>query len=109
MLGVGLETCTAIHCWEEQIAPDYYIRPLSEAVIYDCRDRHGQIHKVRARRHQRLNRDFPKFAAALRRQGKYREGAIGNGSWQSCKFADLQNTVLAALKEDPKATVTDIV
>ncbi|MEX2615901.1 MAG: AAC(3) family N-acetyltransferase [Alphaproteobacteria bacterium] len=109
MLGVGLETCTAIHCWEEQVAPDYYIRPLSEAVIYDCRDRHGYVHRVRARRHQRLNRDFPKFAATLRQEGKYREGAFGDGAWQQCRVVDLQETVMAALAKNPAATVSDMV
>lgn len=108
MIGVGLETCTAFHCWEEQVAPDYYIRPLSEAVIYDCRDRHGAVHKVRARRHKRLNRDFPKFGPILDRQGKWRTGEIGQTSWQYCRSRDLQNVVLDALAADPTATVTDI-
>lgn len=107
MLGVGLECCTAIHCWEEQVAPEYYMRPLSQAVIYDCTDRHGTVHKIRARRHQRLNRDYPKFAIALRENGTYREGKVGNGSWEYCTATDLRDVVMTALENDPKATVTD--
>src|SRR5262249_27436213 len=63
MIGVGLETCTAIHLPEETIAPDLYVRPTVE--MYQCRDRHGVVHKVGARRHWRLNRDFPQFAQPL--------------------------------------------
>ncbi len=108
MIGVGLETVTAMHCWEEQIAPEYYVRPLSEAVIYDCRDREGFVHKIRARRHKSLNRDFPKFAPVLEREGLYRRGRVGDAEWQFCKCRDLRRVVLEALSEDPTAMVTDV-
>ena len=39
MIGVGLETCTAIHLAEETIAPDVYLRPLDPSELYQCRDR----------------------------------------------------------------------
>ena len=41
LLGVGLESCTAIHLPEETIAPDIYLRPAEQTEIYECRDRDG--------------------------------------------------------------------
>jgi aminoglycoside 3-N-acetyltransferase len=65
LLGVGLEACTAIHLPEEDVAPEFYLRPPDETKTYPCRDRYGVVHDVRARRHQRLDRDFPKFSLLL--------------------------------------------
>lgn len=107
MIGVGLETCTVFHCWEEQIDDAYYVRPLSEAMVYDCRDLNGHVHKIRARRHKSLNRDFPKFAPILERANQYRRGMIGDTEWQYCRCRDLGRVVLEALSKDPTATVTE--
>jgi aminoglycoside 3-N-acetyltransferase len=104
-IGVGLETCTAIHLPEETIAPDVYLRPLDPTELYQCRDRDGRVHAVRARRHWRLDRDFPQFAAPLERKGR-----LQSGSFEGCRYiivglGDLLNTVTAALSADPRGTL----
>src|SRR5260370_28537837 len=58
MIGVGLETATAIHLPEETVNVDLYVQPAETARLYRCRDRHGTVHQVWARRHWRLGRAF---------------------------------------------------
>jgi aminoglycoside 3-N-acetyltransferase len=106
-LGVGLETCTAIHLPEEKIAADIYLQPADQAETYECRDRHGKIHQVRTRRHRRLDRHFPKFGASLQRQRLMRCGELGGCPYAIVMLGDLLNTVTAALLSDPRGTLRD--
>src|SRR4029077_11234189 len=76
MVGVGLEACTTIHLPEETIDVDFYVRPAETAALYACRDRHGTVHQVWARRHQRLSRDFNQFGPPLLAHGKLKVGSI---------------------------------
>lgn len=105
MLGVGLECCTAIHLPEETIAEDFYVLPRDSATVYPCRDRAGIVHQVAARRHRRLDRDFPKFASPLVAKGLLRAGRIGDCPWSIVKMADLLREVFAALIDDAEATL----
>ena len=105
MIGVGLETCTAIHLAEETAAPDVYLRPLDPAELYQCRDRSGRVHEVRTRRHWRLDRDFPQFAGPLERRGVLQTGCIEGCGYTVVGLGDLLNTVVAALNADPRATL----
>ena len=104
-LGVGLEACTAIHLPEETIAPDIYLRPTEEAAIYQCRDRDGVVHQVRARRHWRLDRDFPKFGPPLQRTGVMHSGNIGGCPYAVVALADLLDLVFAVVSADPRGTL----
>lgn len=104
MLGVGLECCTAIHHAEEVIAESLYVKP--EVFDYRCIDRHGVEHIVPTRRHMKLNRDFPKFAARL---GRLRSGMIGDCPWTLVPMRDLLAEVFASLIDDPRATLADSV
>ena len=104
-LGVGLEACTAIHLPEETIAPDIYLRPTEEAAIYQCRDRDGVVHQVRARRHWRLDRDFPKFGPPLQRTGVMHFGNIGGCPYAVVALADLLDLVFAVVSADPRGTL----
>ena len=101
MLGVGLETCTAIHLPEELIAPDIYVRPAEQAELYRCRDRHGVLHQVRTRRHWRLDRDFPQFAPALRAQA----GDVDGCGYMIVALQNLLEVVTDALHADTKGTL----
>jgi aminoglycoside 3-N-acetyltransferase len=103
MIGVGLETCTAIHLPEETIAPDLYMRPTVE--LYQCRDRHGVVHAVHTRRHRRLNRDFPQFAEPLSAKGLLRSGDILGCPYSIVALSDLLREVFAALVDNPRATL----
>jgi aminoglycoside 3-N-acetyltransferase len=108
LLGVGLESCTAIHLAEETVAPDIYLRPPAQSELYECRDRYGRIHWVRTRRHRRLDRDFPRFAAPLEA-----EGLLKTGNLEGCRYAvvalrDLLDAVFAALSADRHATLRGV-
>jgi aminoglycoside 3-N-acetyltransferase len=105
LLGVGLESCTAIHHAEETIAPDFYIRPPDEAEIYTLRARDGTTHEVRTRRHRRLPRDFPQFEPVLRARGALRAGAVEGVAWRLFALRDLYRIVLEALARCPDATL----
>ena len=107
MLGVGLESCTAIHLPEELIAPDVYLRPLDPVETYHCRDRHGQVHRVQTRRHWRLDRDFPKFAPRLQARAALRAGHIGDCAYAVVSLGNLLATVTEALTDNPRGTLRD--
>jgi aminoglycoside 3-N-acetyltransferase len=105
LLGVGFESCTAIHLAEETINPALYLLPEESAELYDCRDRNGIVHKVRTRRHRRLDRDFPRFAITLSNQGKLVTGTIGTCPYTLVALRHLLREVFAALIQDPLATL----
>jgi aminoglycoside 3-N-acetyltransferase len=105
MIGVGLETCTAIHLPEETIAPDTYLLPLNAEEVYECRDRHGRTHRMHARRHRRLNRDFPKFAPPLAAKGLLHEGEIAGCRYTLVGLNDLLGEVTSGLLVNRFATL----
>ena len=105
LLGIGLERCTAIHHAEEMVAPDVYLSPAEAAETYWLRDRAGKVHEMRLRRHLRLNRDFPQFAAPLARAGVLRRGEFCGTPWQAVTQSDLLAEVFAALERDPRAII----
>jgi aminoglycoside 3-N-acetyltransferase len=105
LLGVGLDSCTAIHLAEETFAPEIYLRPVDQAELYECRDRHGLVHWVRTRRHWRLDRDFPKFAPTLERKGLMHSGEILGCRYHVVALRDLLNVVFSALRTDPRGTL----
>jgi aminoglycoside 3-N-acetyltransferase len=106
MVGVGLEACTAIHLPEETINVDLYVRPAETAALYSCRDRHGTVHRVWARRHWRLERDFNQFGPPLLTGGKLKKGMIDGCPYTIVSQRDLLRTVFAALIDNPRATLS---
>jgi aminoglycoside 3-N-acetyltransferase len=106
MIGVGLEACTAIHLPEETINADLYVRPAETAGLYLCRDRHGTVHQVLARRHWRLDRDFNQFGPPLAAKGKLDLGTIEGCPYTIVCQRDLLRHVFAALIENPRATLS---
>jgi aminoglycoside 3-N-acetyltransferase len=105
MIGVGLETVTAIHLPEETIAEDIYVRPAETSITYHCRDRHGTVHEVPARRHWRLDRDFPQFGPPLIAKGRLEEGAIDGCPYRIVAMRDLLRDVFAAVIANPAGTL----
>jgi aminoglycoside 3-N-acetyltransferase len=106
MMGVGLEAVTAIHLPEETINVDLYVRPPDTARVYPCRDRHGTVHQVRARRHWRLDRDFNQFAPPLIAKGELTAGIIEDCPYAIVAQRDLLRYVFAALIANPRATLS---
>ncbi len=105
MIGIGLERVTAIHHAEEMIAPDIYLRPPAEAEIYQCRARDGTVYRVRLRRHVKLNRDYPQFAAPLAAKGLLRQGQLADTPWAAVSQRDLLAEIFQALERDPRAII----
>jgi aminoglycoside 3-N-acetyltransferase len=103
MIGVGLETCTAIHLPEETFAPDVYLRPTVET--YRCTDRHGVTHTVRTRRHWRLDRDFPRFVPLLAEKGQLQAGEIDGCPYLIVSLRHLLDEVASAFARDKNATL----
>ncbi|MBZ0325271.1 MAG: AAC(3) family N-acetyltransferase [Alphaproteobacteria bacterium] len=108
LLGVGFESCTLIHYPEEVVAPDFYLRP-ADGVVYRCTDKFSAVHAVEARRHWRLNRDFPKFGRRLDAAGKLVAGDLHGTSWSVCRATDLCESVFAALADRIEGTLGDLV
>jgi aminoglycoside 3-N-acetyltransferase len=106
-LGVGMESATAIHLPEETINVDLYIRPVEEAELYQCRDRDGTVHVMRARRHRRLDRDFNQFNAPLAARGELEMGLIEDCPYILVSLRALLRHVFAALIDDPLATLSE--
>jgi aminoglycoside 3-N-acetyltransferase len=106
MVGVGLETSTAIHLPEETVNIDFYVRPLETAAVYPCRDRHGTVHPVQARRHWRLDRDFNQFGPPLMAKGQLEMGTIEGCPYTIVSQRDLLRHVFGALIDNPRATLS---
>ena len=104
-LGVGLETVTAIHLAEEMLNPGLYIRPAESRELYQCRDRQGVVHQVWTRRHWKLDRDFNRFAPALKDRAALQSGHIEDCPYMLFPLRDLLRDVFAAMLEDPRATL----
>ena len=105
LLGVGLESCTAIHLPEEELAPELYLRPAEQIELYQCRDRQGLTRGVRTRRHWRLDRDFPKFGPQMQQRNRMQSGNVFGCPYGAFALADLLDTVFAALAADPRGTL----
>jgi len=103
MIGVGLETCTAIHLPEELVAPEVYLQPGVEA--YECSDRQGVSRRVWTRRHRRLDRDFPKFGPTLMMEGHAHTTDIVGCSCMIVELQALLNAVTTALHADKNGTL----
>jgi aminoglycoside 3-N-acetyltransferase len=106
MIGVGLETVTAIHLPEETVNVDLYVRPAETARLYRCRDRHGTVHQVWARRHWRLDRDFNQFGPPLMAKRQLDSGMIENCPYMIVSQRNLLRHVFAALLDNPRATLS---
>jgi 8-oxo-dGTP pyrophosphatase MutT (NUDIX family) len=87
----------------EMVAPDTYLSPPELAETYQCRSRDGTIHQVRLRRHLRLNRDFPQFAAPLAKKGQLRQGEVAGTPWIAVSQQHLLDEVFATLEKDLRA------
>jgi aminoglycoside 3-N-acetyltransferase len=102
MIGVGLESVTAIHHPEETVAPELYLKPEQEAEQYELRARDGRTIRYRLRRHIRTReRNFPKFGPLLAAQGRFHAGELLGVPWKLVKAADLLREVFARLIEQP--------
>jgi aminoglycoside 3-N-acetyltransferase len=104
LLGVGMEMCTAIHHPEEMIAPEIYVKPMTDAESYTLKTREGRVIDYRLRRHPRLPRSFDKFIPELVAAGM-QTGDIRGVPWSLMRVSDLMKIVFARLLDDPHATL----
>ena len=108
LLGVGMESCTAIHHAEEIVAPELYVRPMEEAEDYKLVDRHSVSHPVATRRHRKLPRDFAKFVPLLRTAGCLVEGQLPDTPWMMFPAGRLLRLAFAALVRDSDAILAGV-
>ncbi|MBI2961287.1 MAG: AAC(3) family N-acetyltransferase [Betaproteobacteria bacterium] len=103
MLGIGMDCCTLVHHGEETVAVDIYLKPASETETYLCRDRAGQAHTVRLRRHKFLPRDYWQFQDRLAASGRLRLTRIGNVLCRAFAARELHRMVIETLQARPDA------
>ena len=89
------------------IAPDVYLRPLNPREVYLCKDRHGRIHRLHARRHWRLDRDFPQFGPRLAAKNRLHTGEIEGCPYIVVGLRDLLESVTVALRADKNGTLRE--
>lgn len=106
LLGVGMESCTALHHVEESVAPDLYLRPEGEAEDYTLRDRHGRERPYRLRRHLKLQRNFEQFGRMLADGGRMHQGDIGGVPWRLFRLDDLYEAAFPLLRRQPDAILS---
>jgi aminoglycoside 3-N-acetyltransferase len=104
-LGIGFEMCTAIHHAEEVIAPEIYVKSPSEAESYELRSRDGRAISYQLRRHNRLNRNFPKYEIPLLQSKQLCCGTIAGINWKLIRASDLYCEVFQSLVISPGATI----
>ena len=102
MLGVGWESCTAIHHPEEIIAPEIYLEDFHES--YELRNRFAEKVEFRLRRHKKLFRKFEKFSVLFTLSGS-RRGNICGVDWTLIEAKKVIQVVSHALNCDPYATL----
>jgi aminoglycoside 3-N-acetyltransferase len=105
LLGVGMESCTAVHFIEERITPDLTLCPIERMESYLLRDRHGVTRPMKLRRHQRLDRDFHQFGREMLVRGEMVQGDFGGVPWRLFPIAALYPIVEAALTANPHAII----
>lgn len=105
LLGVGLESCTAVHLPEETVNEELYLLPPSAAELYFCRNRSGNVLEVRTRRHRKLDRDFPRFEPRLAEKKLLVRGMIGDCPYLLVLLRHLLREVFAALLANPRGTL----
>jgi aminoglycoside 3-N-acetyltransferase len=103
LLGVGFESCTALHHPEEVIAPDIYLRPAAEAETYTCIAQDGTRFTVPLRRHLRLNRTFPQYGPRLAAKGQLYSGALPGTPWFLVRARHLMDDAFQNLNARPDA------
>src|SRR5262249_61965987 len=97
---------TARHAGGGRINVLFFAGRAEAARLYRCRDRHGTVHHVWARRHWRLDRDFNQFGQPLMAQRQLDSGMIENCPYMIVSQRNLLRHVFAALIDNPRATLS---
>ena len=107
MIGVGLKPATGRSICRRRRSTWISTSARSRVRgLYPCRDRHGTVHQVLARRHWRLDRDFNQFGPPLMAKGKLETGAIEGCPYTIVSQRDLLRQVFAALIDNPRGTLS---
>lgn len=105
MLAITMDCCTLVHHVEEVVAPDLYLKPVSEHESYVCRRRTGEEVVVRLRRHRLLPRDYYQFQDRLAERGKLGVANLGNCIVRAFRARDLVPCVRDLLERRPDAII----
>ena len=105
MMDVGMDCCTLIHCGEELVAPETYLRGANERETYVCRDRHGGETEVNLRRHLFLPRNYWQFQDRLAAKGRLAVFRCDNAVCRGFKADDMLETVCRVLRRESQAVI----
>lgn len=97
MIDTKLDTCTVLHCAEEDW-PDIYFNPSPET--YTCLNAEGREFRVTTRRHVRDKRDFPKIAAYLEAGRDVWHGKLAGANFAVYRASALLRAARDLLKRD---------
>lgn len=103
LLGVGLESCTFIHHFEELYAPNLYLD--AGFTDYQLIDEHGGTHLFQLRKHSKQTRDFHQFGAPLVQQQAMFYGQFAGCDVLLVRAAPLAAVVSRQLQADPAGTL----
>jgi len=105
MLGIGFDCCTIIHHAEEIIAPQLYLKSLSEIQTYICIDRVGCHHKVSINHHLQLKRDYWQFQDQMHRDGVISFTYNGSIVIRAFRARELNERVCKMLIKSPDSII----
>ncbi len=105
MMGVSMDCCTLIHHGEEVVAPDVYLRPADQTETYECRDRHGEVHSVRLRRHYLLPRNYWQYQDILHAADRFQVCACDSSVCRGFRARDMHDVVTSSLRTDANAVL----
>lgn len=103
LLGVGLESCTFIHHFEELYAPELYLE--ADFSDYQLIDQQGCTHPFQLRKHSKQTRDFHQFGATLVQQQAMFYGQFAGCDVLLLRAAPLSALVSQQLRVDPAGTL----
>ena len=102
LVNVGLDSCTNLHCAEEQL-PDTSHFLQGESESYTCVDRFGIRHPVTIRRHARYQRAFHRLHEALAQRGFLSTARLGSCQFTLIDLAGATSLTREVLASDIKA------
>ena len=103
MLGIGFDCCTLIHHCEELVAPQIYLKPLTETETYTCIDRYDTHYSVKLQRHLLLHRDYWQFQDQLAYSGLLKLVYWGSVTCRAFRARNLFDITMKTLKNHADA------
>jgi len=105
MLGVGMDCCTLVHHVEEYMAPELYVKPDVDEVVYECSDSKRHKFPIHLQRHMFLPRNYWQFQDILAYQNKLQISMLDNSPCLHYLAKDMVACVEQILQNNPAAII----